>query len=258
MIYLLVFVLLLAGGVFYFGYKNRVVKIAPETYLDLDTRQKEILIDKVPFYEALDTTRRKHFDFKIQEFFHDVKITGIGTEIEEVDRLLIAASAIIPIFSFPKWRYSNLKEVILYPTSFNHDFETDVPYRPIMGMVGTGMMAGKMLLSKVALHHGFSNETDKKNTAVHEFVHLVDGLDGEIDGVPKVLLEKEYIIPWLDLMAEKIKEIEKRKSDINSYGGTSKIEFFAVASEYFFERPKLLKKKHPKVYEMLSEIFETE
>lgn len=258
MIYLLVFVLLLAIAVFYYGRKNQVIQVEPLDLPDLDETQQEILIDKVPFYEGLEPEERKHFDYKVQEFFYDVKITGVGTEIEEVDRLLIAASAIIPIYSFPKWRYTNLKEVIVYPSSFNHDFETDVSYRPIMGMVGTGMMAGKMLLSKIALHHGFDNESDKKNTAVHEFVHLVDGLDGDIDGVPKVLLEKEYVIPWLDLMSEKIKEIEKKKSDINSYGGTSKVEFFAVASEYFFERPELLKKKHPRVYEMLREIFETE
>jgi Mlc titration factor MtfA (ptsG expression regulator) len=122
-------------------------------------------------------------------------------------------------------------------------------------MVGTGYMDGKMILSKKALHHGFKNETDKKNTAIHEFVHLIDKMDGEIDGVPEVLLEKQYILPWLDLMDQKIKEINKGKSDINAYGGTSKIEFFTVASEYFFERPKLLSKKHPELYKLLEQIF---
>ena len=45
------------------------------------------------------------------------------------------------------------------------------------------------------------------------------------------------------------------KSDINPYGATSKVEFFAVAAEYFFERPKLLKRKHPKLYKKLSIFF---
>ena len=60
-----------------------------------------------------------------------------------------------------------------------------------------------MIISKNALRDGFSNETDKKNTAVHEFVHLIDKMDGAIDGVPEVLLQKQYTIPWLELMKKR-------------------------------------------------------
>ena len=122
-------------------------------------------------------------------------------------------------------------------------------------MVGTGYMNGKMIISKNALRDGFSNETDKKNTAVHEFVHLIDKMDGAIDGVPEVLFQKQYAIPWLDLMKKKIEEIDKNNSDINPYGATNKAEFFAVASEYFFERPMLLQKNHPDLYRSLEKIF---
>ncbi len=63
---------------------------------------------------------------------------------------------------------------------------------------------------------------------------------------------------WLDLVYEKMEEINKDKSDIRNYGGTSEIEFFAVASEYFFERPMLLRRKHPELYKMLHSCFTTE
>jgi len=112
-----------------------------------------------------------------------------------------------------------------------------------------------MILSKPALHHGFSNKSDKKNTAIHEFVHLIDKLDGSIDGIPELLLERQYTIPWIELINKKIEEIYDKKSDINPYGGTNRAEFYAVASEYFFERPKLLAKKHPKLYGLLENIF---
>ena len=113
-----------------------------------------------------------------------------------------------------------------------------------------------MILSKPALHLGFDNSSDKKNTAIHEFIHLIDKADGAIDGVPALLLERPYVIPWLDLMNQKVEEIYERKSDINPYGGTNRQEFFAVVSEYFFERPRLLKKKHPELYKMLEEVFD--
>jgi Mlc titration factor MtfA (ptsG expression regulator) len=122
-------------------------------------------------------------------------------------------------------------------------------------MVGEGAMNGTMILSKPALHQGFLNETDKNNTAIHEFVHLIDKTDGAIDGIPENLLGKQYILPWINLIAKEIEQINKGKSDINPYGATSQTEFFAVASEYFFERPQLLKSKHPELYVLLERIF---
>ena len=115
-----------------------------------------------------------------------------------------------------------------------------------------------MILSKPALKHGFKNESDKMNTAIHEFVHLIDTTDGSVDGIPSLLLEKQYTIPWIDLINKKIDEIYNNKSDINPYGGTNNAEFFSVVSEYFFERPKLLAKKHPELYALLEEIFKQE
>jgi len=116
-------------------------------------------------------------------------------------------------------------------------------------------MDGKMLLSKFALQQGFKNESDKNNTAIHEFVHLIDKADGDTDGIPKELLSKQYVIPWMDMTYQLMQEILRGKSDINLYGATNKAEFFAVVSEYFFERPDLLEQKHPELYDLLQQIF---
>lgn len=215
-----------------------------------------LLVQHVAYYNALTDLEKSLFEFKIHEFMLNYRVTGIKVEVELLDKLLVAASAVIPIFQFPTWRYTNLFEILLYPDMFDMSFATEGPGRNILGMVGTGYMSGKMILSKKALRHGFDNTTDKKNTAIHEFIHLIDMQDGEIDGIPSLLLEQPYILPWLDLINAKINDIYKEKSDINPYGGSNKIEFFAVASEYFFERPKLLVKKHPKLYHILEEIFD--
>lgn len=217
---------------------------------------RKILFENVAFFNNLNPDEKQQFEFKVHEFLLNCRITGVETEVFEIDRVLIAASAIIPIFAFPNWQYFNLKEVLLYPQEFNQNFDTDGNKRSILGMVGTGYMEGKMILSKQALHHGFRNETDKKNTAIHEFVHLIDKADGSIDGIPALLLEKQYTIPWIVLIQKKIEEIYDGSSDINPYGATNKTEFFAVISEYFFERPKLLKQKHPELYTLLEGIFD--
>lgn len=216
---------------------------------------KKILLQKVSFYNSLSQEEQRHFEYKVHEFLSNCDIIGINVEVDDTDKVLVAASAIIPIFSFKDWQYLDLKEVILYPSSFNERFETSGEGRSILGMVGTGYMEGKMILSKPALYHGFDNESDKKNTAIHEFVHLIDKADGSIDGIPSALLERQYTIPWIDLIGKKISEICKNDSDINPYGATNNAEFFSVASEYFFERPKLLEIKHPELYALLQQIF---
>jgi len=214
-----------------------------------------ILIENITFYNALTNEEKSWFEFKVQEFLLNCRITGIETQVDIQDELLVASSAVIPIFEFKDWKYSNIYEVLLYPAMFNEKFETAGEGRQILGMVGNGYMEGKMILSKPALKHGFKNETDKKNTAIHEFIHLIDKADGTIDGIPSLLLEKQYTIPWIDLINKKIDEIFEGESDINPYGGTNRAEFFSVVSEYFFERPILLEKNHPELYSLLEQIF---
>ncbi|MNT31952.1 Protein MtfA [compost metagenome] len=65
----------------------------------------------------------------------------------------------------------------------------------------------------------------------------------------------EYTLPWIKMMREEIEKIEDNKSDINPYATTNEAEFFAVVSEYFFEKPEQLKDKHPELYHQLSRIF---
>ncbi len=136
-----------------------------------------------------------------------------------------------------------------------HDFEQDGANRSVLGMVGNGPLNHIMILSQHQLRQAFINKTGKTNTAIHEFVHLVDKTDGAIDGIPDFILDKQYIVPWLQLMHKEIKLIKENKSDIDPYGATDESEFFAVASEYFFERPALLKEKHPALFALLSKIF---
>ena len=108
-----------------------------------------------------------------------------------------------------------------------------------------------MALSKPALHYGFSNDRDKRNVGIHEFAHLIDMADGDCDGFPEKLKEYAFSIPWFELVRQKTDEILDKESNIDPYGVTNNIEFFSVATEYFFERPEMLRDKHPKVYEAL-------
>ncbi|MFD1292578.1 zinc-dependent peptidase [Lutibacter holmesii] len=252
----ILFVLIIAPvGVILFGWfrKNNSKWVVPKE--PFPKEWKLILIKEVTFYNSLSNEEKKRFEYKVQEFLLNCRITPIKTNIDATDKILVAASAVIPIFGFNDWKYISLYEVLIYPSMFNENFELEGSDRRILGMVGNGPMEGIMILSKQALKHGFQNESDKKNTAIHEFVHLIDKTGGPIDGIPSVLMEKQYAIPWIDLINKKVEEIYNKESDINPYGGTNSAEFFSVASEYFFERPKLLERKHPELYKHLESVF---
>ncbi len=216
---------------------------------------KSILQDKVSFYRKLEIDNKKLFEQKVRNFLAECRITGVDTIINDTDRLLVAASAVIPIFEFPDWHYHGLKEVLLYPGSFNQKFETANTDQNISGMVGWGFMNHTMVLSKPALHQGFENEAGKENVGIHEFVHLLDKTDGAVDGIPEILMEKQYAIPWMILIHDEMNRINQHHSDINPYATFNEAEFFSVASEYFFKQPQLLAKKHPDLYNALELIF---
>ncbi len=250
-LYILLFMIVLLPLLFFKQKKTIAVTPIPLFF-------KKILQEQVPFYVQLNTVQQKEFEERLQMFLTQVKITGVNTTVEDTDRVLIAASAIIPIFNFKDWEYINLHEVLLYPDSFSDEFAQQGNDRNVLGMVGSGALNHVMILSKAELRQAFTNKTGKGNTAIHEFVHLIDKTDGTIDGVPSIVLDHHYIIPWLHLMQKEIELIVDNRSDINPYGATNESEFFAVVSEYFFERPDLLQEKHPELYTLLRKIFSPE
>jgi Mlc titration factor MtfA (ptsG expression regulator) len=86
-------------------------------------------------------------------------------------------------------------------------------------------------------------------------VHLLDKIDGAVDGLPDALLDNSCIIPWLHVMPQEMEAISRDESDIRSYAATDQAEFFAVSSEYFFSRPQLMRRRHPEIYKMLNLCF---
>lgn len=234
-----------------FVFRISIVKevvFLPENY-------RELLTDYVKFYRQLDEESKVRFEKRAEHFLSAVKITGVNAEVEDLDKLLIASGAIIPVFAISDWQYINLHEVLLYPGAFNEDFDQSGSDRPVAGMVGTGAMQHVMIITKWQLRQGFINEQDAHNTAIHEFVHLIDKMDGTMDGVPEIILERKYTAQWKSMMEKTMAQMKSYGSDIDMYGITNPTEFFAVISEYFFEQPGLLKANHPELHEMLGRIY---
>ncbi|MGN6297776.1 MAG: zinc-dependent peptidase [Ginsengibacter sp.] len=236
--------------VFFILYKRPVKKVTlPENY-------KDILLNHVSYYQRLTEKSRLHFEEKMKDFLSYVRIDGVDTSVEDLDILLVACSAVIPIFGFKNWKYYNLKNVLLYPATFNKEnFLASGYEKNTLGMIGTGPMQRIMILSKPALREGFLNGLSTSNTGIHEFVHLLDKEDGDVDGLPETLFAKKNSSKWFSLMNQNIEKIMLQQSDFNPYGAYNQAEFFAVASEYFFNQPVMFKEKHTELFAFLCTLF---
>ncbi len=219
---------------------------------------RKILNDHIKFYRDLEDAQKTGFEKRIKLFLATKKIEPVDTEIDDRIRIMVAASAIIPMFAFPGYNYPNLREILIYPNSFDEKFQTqrfEGHKEFITGMVGNRFMNGTMIISKPDLISAYDGRDHKSNVGIHEFVHLIDTVDGVTDGIPEILLKHTYAAPWLYLIKEEMSRIEKGKSDISPYALTSNAEFLAVVSEYFFDNPDKFKNRHPELYQYLSTIF---
>lgn len=251
--------LLIIGGFIFLYLKNkkqRNTKLQSEVLNDNDLQQ--ILSEHVAFYRELPSDKKEPFRKRVQLFLSKTQISGVNNlSVANKDRVYVASSAIIPIFHFENWQYNNIDEVLLYEGSFNKDFDTTSNQNNILGMVGTGALNRTMLLSLPSLREGFELNT-RENTGIHEFVHLLDKADGSVDGVADYLIPSSLVKPWIKEMQETISEIRKNDTEINPYGGTNEAEFFAVISEYFFQKPQQLEKHHPDLFKTLAQIYNTD
>lgn len=254
------FVVFVAGiCLFFYRWATRKTRARKQIIKrDFPIEWRKILEDRVGFYHTLQSEdEKRRFEKMLQLFLSEKRITGIDVEVDDLTKVLVASSAIIPIFGFRDWEYHNLGEVLIFPGSIKkYKNKDNQSVSEVLGRVNPFQNDHYVTLSKPALERGFNDMADRKNVGIHEFAHMLDQADGEIDGTPETYLPDELIEPWRELMYREIKKIENGTSDIDSYGATSEAEFFAVVTEYFFEKPDQLAEKHPKLYTLLTRVFD--
>jgi MtfA peptidase len=213
-----------------------------------------VLQTHVAFFRALPDQEKERFRKLVMVFLDEVRITGIRTEVDDTTRVLIAASAVIPIFGFHDWEYHRLGEVLVYPASFGEKYQSsESADRNILGMVGLRHLSGVMILSRPSLLAGFDNPSSKENVGIHEFTHLVEQEEIKHGLPPEV--PWQAVKHWVEYVGRELSHPSKNRSHINGYAYTNEHEFLAVLAEYFFKSPDVLQKKDPELYAMLREMF---
>jgi Mlc titration factor MtfA (ptsG expression regulator) len=223
-----------------------------------------IVADRVPLAARLPDEDRERLYRLMQLFLEEVPVEGVaGLEVTEEIRVTIAAQACLLLLHMSYPRYMRVRRVLVYPWTFvpktaptlasGHIVPPDVPLR------GQAWPTGVVVLGWDAVEHGTVSSTGGGNVVLHEFAHMLDAEDGAMDGVPILDTGSAYR-QWAAMLASRFAEHVTRtesgeETTLDPYAATNRAEFFAVATEAFFERPAALRDVEPDLYALLVDFY---
>lgn len=219
-----------------------------------------MLEKNVPLYARLPQELRARLDERISHFIATIRFEACGDlELTEEMVLTVAAQACLLVIHREGKPYPGLKVVYLYPSTFSsvqkHVDAMGVVTEGRISRLGESWERGTVVLSWDSVTLGARNVFDAENVTFHEFAHQLDHEDGATDGAPGLSGRAAYQ-SWARVFRENYADFlnlleDGKKTVMDSYGATNPAEFFAVATETFFEKPKQLARKRPELYDEL-------
>lgn len=218
-------------------------------WVNLNRQHVRFLESYFGFYNKLPLTSKKIFRNRVAYFISTKKfIPRDFDQVTDEMKVLIAASAIQLTFGFPKIHLSHFKNILVYP---------DIYYSPTNEAHHKGEVNPRynaIVLSWKYFVEGYL-EPDGRNLGLHEMAHALR-LENRIMNEEYDFLDKELLHDWELRATHTMQEITNGTEDFfREYGATNNEEFFAVAVENFFERPKEFLEKHPLTYKTLSKLL---
>ena len=256
---ILILVLIFAGSRLRAHQRRRSLLASP-----LSESQRNILHERVPLYKRLPDAERQRLEGLVNRFLSEIKFFGADDlEITEEIRVTIAAQACLLIVNKPDRWYKTLETIIVYPGAFksrisSHDGHLEWEHDTIRS--GESWDRGPVILSWDHAAYGAFIEEDGQNVVYHEFAHQLDQQTGIVDGAPQLDKDhaaRDWAIAFRKSYAQLVDDVKAdRATFLDPYGATSPAEFFAVATEVFFEKPEALREREPDLYAELSKYYE--
>ena len=226
-----------------------------------------ILKNKVAHYLFLNDEERFHLEQLVQVFAEEKRFEGCnGLEVTDEIRVVISAEACMLLLGLPHDLYKYFHTICIYPSTVvvpperQSIFSTSpLVVRSEVAISGQAFKRGPVILVWDAVKKGARHPEIGHNVVYHEFAHILDMLDGHANGVPPLHDMQDYAA-WFRVCTREFNSlIEKSKKGnptfLDSYGATNEAEFFAVATEYFFDKALKMKKTHRDLYDILAGFY---
>ena len=251
------------GGLLWLAYRTkRRTRRAQLLAQPFPSEWASILEERVPLYMNLPPELQEELKKDIQAFIADISFEGCGGLImnDEI-RVTIAGQACMLLLNRPISTYPKLRSVLVYPDTYvvgGKGFFSDKNEKCSVRL-GESWTRGVVVLSWNSVKRGAYNLHDGHNVTMHEFAHQLDQEDGAGDGAPILEQRSSYTL-WAKVFSEEFEALQGKvargkRSVLDEYGATNPAEFFAVATETFFEKPKQLKKNHAALFDALKSYY---
>ena len=220
----------------------------------------EIIEKNVPIYHRLSEPDQKELQEHILVFLAEKSFEGCGgLELTDDIKVTIAAQASILLLHRQTDYYPGLYSILVYPGAFIArgyvEFAPGYYGETEQVHLGESWKRGALILSWDDVLANAGDVHDGHNVVLHEFAHQLDSEDGRANGAPPLPRRSMYVA-WARILEKDYAKLQKdaeegRPTVLDVYGATNPAEFFAVATECFFEKPVQLQRQHPELYEKL-------
>ncbi len=263
---LLALLLILAGVVFLVAFWPgiRLARIRRRSFPDSWMR---IVQRRLPFFSSMPQPLQQQLQDLIKVFINDKSFVGCaGQEIDDEIRVTIAAQACLLLLNRGTDLYQHLQSILVYPSTFVARREVSNELGLVSDdhavLLGESWSQGKVILAWDSVERGVRNLGDGHNVVLHEFAHQLDHESGASNGAPLLRTSGEYR-SWAYVFSREFEELQHDSmmgttSLLDHYGATNPAEFFAVATETFFERPEQMRHGHAELFAELKRFYQVD
>lgn len=224
---------------------------------------RDILLKNVAHYSYLNLEEKELLENLVQIFIAEKNFEACGgLEMTDEIRVIISAQAVLLVLGLPSFQYQQLESVLVYPSTVTIPTARESVFSSGMSIIpdnqqvlGLAWQQGSVVLVWDAVRAGALHPERGHNVVYHEFAHILDMRDGAADGTPE-LYTREMYKDWIQICSREYLQLKEqakrgRSTLLDSYGAVSEAEFFAVATELFFDRPVKMKNEYPELYNIL-------
>jgi MtfA peptidase len=215
-----------------------------------------IIEDNVGHYKALSTVEKNKLK-AITRIIISEKHWEVhdGLVMSDEIKVTIAGTAALLLLGVNDFYFENVNTIIVFPVPIRRETQDGLVVGRESRHAGEAWQNGQVVLSWQDVVSDSRNPFDGRNLVIHEFAHCLDGLDGEMGGSltfgDSATTRRWHQVCESEFEALVLAAERRQKTLLDYYGATNQAEFFAVASETFFEKPRQLKEEHTELFELL-------